>query len=197
MMLMVNFMKQIINKHIAHKFFVFLCFYMYLKLGTLFAQELQNGNMVVQSFRLSSGEEFLVQLPELIPVVGKGGNSFITVEPGQRFSFVIMQDPKNKKFIGWDQGLPADNDEVKNHLQVYLAQDYDKTKNMYSSARILLNFRGKGWMLRCVLEAYIVEKQEWQKIGKLRLKGDISSDQFHIQAVVARIRLSNFQLRKY
>ncbi len=146
-----------------------------------------------KTFYLSNGKELTIKLSKTKTILGEGENTVITAELSQKLRFRMKQTFWSRKFSGFhlleDNGSPF-------NLFIYLSQNYDEKTESYNFATTMFNFRAKGLVLKCKLEAYIVESQSWEKIGTLRLKGDRSSDQFQIKAVVARIRLSNFQLKK-
>ncbi|MEM9423779.1 MAG: hypothetical protein AAF975_03190 [Spirochaetota bacterium] len=152
----------------------------------------EDGNTKANTFYLADGEKLLLELPPVSTLSGEGPDTVITAGLSQRLNFRLKQSFRSKKFSGFEksqENTPSD-------LLVYLSQKYDAENNSYQPATALFNFRSDGLLLKCTLEAYVVEMQKWQKIGTLRLKGDSGSDQFQIKAIVARVRLSKFQLLK-
>lgn len=144
------------------------------------------------TFYMANGEELQIYLPVVETLSGSGEDTVIVLDMSEKVK-LNLKDGYDK---GLFTGLNIEKSEsiLAPHLFVMLNQPYDEVENQYSSASVYLHFRLKGYTLRCDLEVYMVDKENWQKIGQMVLPGDRKSDQIFLNRIVARMRLSNFKL---
>ena len=179
-------------------FILILTFFSFLSLYAKGAkdQEISLGeDQELHTFYLAKGGVMEIPLPKVEILSGMGKDSVITLDPSQEITLNLNKGFHEKGFTGFNV-VPDKNDSVTPHLLIFLKQPYDAKTNTYSSASVFILFRLEGYILKCDFEMYFVAKKKWEKIAQLVLNGDRKSDQLQFNALIARVRLSNFLLEK-